>query len=236
MTDVAVEARGVRRAYRTPAGVVRAVDGIDLDVPAGQRLAIMGPSGCGKSTLLALIGCLEPTDAGAVTVLGTHLGTLGPEQRAAWRRKNVGFIFQAYDLVPFLTATENVALMSGIAARDSELTPRDLLDRLGLAGHEDKLPDQLSGGQKQRVGIARCLIHQPAIVLADEPTGGLDSMTSAAVVDLLLEATAEIGATTIVVTHDPGVAVRFDRTLTLRDGRLVGDTAPGAPHQEPVHA
>src|SRR3981081_3290821 len=121
MTSAAVEARGVRRAYRTPAGAVRAVDGIDLDVPKGQRLAIMGPSGCGKSTLLSLIGCLQPPDAGTVTVLGTDLGTLGPEQRAAWRRENVGFIFQAYDLVPFLTATENVALMSGIVGRASEL-------------------------------------------------------------------------------------------------------------------
>ncbi len=138
--------------------------------------------------------------------------------------------------MPFLTATENVALMSGIAEREPLRTPRELLDRLGLAGHQDKLPDQLSGGQKQRVGIARCLIHRPALVLGDEPTGGLDSVTSAAVVELLLDATAEIGATTIVVTHDPRVAARFDRILTLRDGRVVGDTAPTTTAPEPAHA
>jgi putative ABC transport system ATP-binding protein len=227
MIRFAVEARGVRRGYRTPAGAVRAVEGIDVEVPFGERLAIIGPSGCGKSTLLSLIGGLEPADAGTVTVLGTELGRLGDEQRARWRRENVGFIFQAYDLVPFLTAAENVALMSGIAGRDPQVMPRELLDRLGLAGHEDKLPDQLSGGQKQRVGIARCLVHQPPLVLADEPTGGLDSVTSFAVVDLLLRATAEMGTTTIVVTHDVEVAARFDRILTLRDGHLVGDTASG---------
>jgi putative ABC transport system ATP-binding protein len=236
MNAVAVEARGLRRGYRTRAGAVRAVDGVDIEVPMGQRLAIMGPSGCGKSTLLSLIGCLESADAGTLTVLGTDLGTLGDEQRARWRRENVGFIFQAYDLVPFLTATENVALMCGISARDPRIAPRELLDRLGLAGHQDKLPDQMSGGQKQRVGIARCLIHQPALVLADEPTGGLDSVTSRAVVDILLDATAEIGATTIVVTHDLEVAVRFDRILTLHDGHLSGDAAPATLRQRTAHA
>jgi putative ABC transport system ATP-binding protein len=236
MSGFAVQARGLRRGYRTRAGAVRAVDGVDLEVPEGQRLAIMGPSGCGKSTLLSLIGCLEPADAGTLTVLGTDLGTLGDEQRASWRREKVGFIFQAYDLVPFLTATENVALMCGISARDPHIAPRELLDRLGLAGHEDKLPDQMSGGQKQRVGIARCLIHEPALVLADEPTGGLDSVTSRAVVDLLLDATAEIAATTIVVTHDLDGAGRFDRILTLRDGHLVGDAVPDTGRRAPAHA
>jgi putative ABC transport system ATP-binding protein len=236
MSASAVQARGLRRGYRSGAGAVRAVDGVDLEVPTGQRLAIMGPSGCGKSTLLSLIGCLESADAGTLTVLGTDLGTLADEQRARWRRENVGFIFQAYDLVPFLTATENVALMCGISARDPHIAPRELLDRLGLAGHQDKLPDQMSGGQKQRVGIARCLIHEPALVLADEPTGGLDSATSRAVVDLLLDATAEIAATTIVVTHDLDVAVRFDRILTLRDGHLVGDDVPDTVRRRPAHA
>jgi putative ABC transport system ATP-binding protein len=227
MTELAVAARGLQRSYSTPSGPVRAVDGIDLDVAACQQIAVMGPSGCGKSTLLSLIGCLEVADAGALTVLGTDVTSLGSEQRARWRRENAGFIFQAYDLVPFLTAAENVALQCGISERDGAITPRAMLQRLGLDGQQDKLPDQLSGGQKQRVGIARCLIHGPRLVLADEPTGGLDSATSRAVVDLLLEATADIGATTIVVTHDPAVAERFERIVTLRDGHLITDSARG---------
>ncbi|HEY7927606.1 MAG TPA: ABC transporter ATP-binding protein [Candidatus Dormibacteraeota bacterium] len=235
MNDLAVRGVGLLRWYATAAGPVRAVDGVDLEIREGQQVAIVGPSGCGKSTLLAIIGCLEPVDGGSIEVLGTDLGGLGDEQRARWRRDHVGFIFQAYDLLPFLTATENVALQCGISERDGATSPRELLGRLGLGGHEDKLPDQLSGGQKQRVGIARCLVHRPALVLADEPTGGLDSVTSRAVVDLLLEASAEIGATTIVVTHDPAVAERFERTIALRDGRVVVDSAPAgaslaAPH------
>lgn len=236
MSALAVHARGLRRAYRSSSGPVRAVDGVDLDVPLGQRLAIMGPSGCGKSTLLSLIGCLEPADDGTLSVLGSDLGRLRDTQRSRWRRENVGFVFQAYDLIPFLTAAENVALQCGISERDSAVDPRTMLAHLGLAGHEDKLPDQLSGGQKQRVGIARCLIHQPRLVLADEPTGELDSMNSQAVVDLLIDATAEIGATTIVVTHDPAVAARFGRTVTLRDGQIVHDTARDGDAPQTTHA
>jgi ABC-type lipoprotein export system ATPase subunit len=228
MSGMAVCARGLRRSYATASGPVRAIDGIDLDVPAGQRLAVVGPSGCGKSTLLSLIGCLELADSGALTVLDCDVAKLGAAQRAQWRRENAGFIFQAYDLLPFLTAVENVALQCGLSERDGGVSPRALLSKLGLGGHEDKLPDQLSGGQKQRVGIARCLINEPRLVLADEPTGGLDSATSRAVVGLLLEATAQAGVTTIVVTHDADVAQRFDRILTLRDGRIVADSAPGS--------
>lgn len=235
MSDWAVRALRLRRAYRTAAGLVRAIDSIDLEIPTGQRLAIVGPSGCGKSTLLSVIGCLEHADGGTLEVLGTDVASLGEEQRAQWRRQNAGFIFQAYDLVPFLTATENVALQSGISERDDGVSPRELLAKLGLSGHQDKLPDQLSGGQKQRVGIARCLIHRPALVLADEPTGGLDTVTSRSVVDLLLEATAEIGATTIVVTHDPAVASRFERIVSLRDGHVVADSGADLAGAERAH-
>jgi len=226
MTTLGVDGRNLHRTYRAAAGPVRAVDGVDIAIPEGQQLAIVGPSGCGKSTLLALIGCLDAPDSGALSVLGVDLTSLDDDARTRWRRENVGFVFQAYDLVPFLTATENVALQCGIAGRDPVQEPRALLDRLGLDGHSDKLPDQLSGGQKQRVGIARSLIHQPRLVLADEPTGGLDAETSRTVVDLLLSTSAEIGATTIVVSHDPAVAARFDRVITLRDGKVVDDTSP----------
>ncbi|HEV7678824.1 MAG TPA: ABC transporter ATP-binding protein [Candidatus Dormibacteraeota bacterium] len=226
-SEVAVDLREVRRHYRTPSGDVHAVDGVDLQVRAGRALAIMGPSGGGKSTLIALIGALEKPTSGTVTVLGTDLGALSDEQRATWRRGNVGFVFQAYDLLPFLTAHENVALQAALAgvgatARDDA---EELLRRLGLDGHVDKLPDQLSGGQKQRVGIARSLIGRPRLVLADEPTGGLDSATSAAVVRALLDEVHRLGATAIVVTHDPRVAEQFDERIDLRDGRLAGPAA-----------
>jgi putative ABC transport system ATP-binding protein len=223
---IAVDLRGVRRHYRTPSGDVHAVDGVDLQVPQGQALAIMGPSGGGKSTLIAVIGALERATEGSVTVLGTDLGSLGDEQRAAWRRRNVGFVFQAYDLLPFLTAHENVALQAAMWGADPG-EARVLLERLGLDGHADKLPDQLSGGQKQRVGIARSLVGRPRLVLADEPTGGLDTATSAAVVQALLDEVRRLGATAIVVTHDPNVAARFDTRVDLRDGRIAA--APVVP-------
>jgi putative ABC transport system ATP-binding protein len=222
--DLAVDLREVQRHYRTPSGDVHAVDGVSLQIPAGRALAIMGPSGGGKSTLIALIGALERATSGSVTVLGTDLGGLNDEQRAAWRRSNVGFVFQAYDLLPFLTAHENVALQASLAgvgetaAGDTQV----LLRRLGLAAHGGKLPDQLSGGQKQRVGIARSLVGRPRLVLADEPTGGLDTATSAAVVQALLDEVRRLGATAVVVTHDPRVAEQFDERIDLRDGRLAG--------------
>jgi putative ABC transport system ATP-binding protein len=223
-TQLAVDLREVRRHYRTPSGDVHAVDGVDLQIPHGRALAIMGPSGGGKSTLIAIIGALERATAGSVNVLGTDLSRLDSEQRAAWRRSNVGFVFQAYDLLPFLTAHENVALQAAMAGNPAHAgdQARALLRRLGLGGELDKLPDQLSGGQKQRVGIARSLAGAPRLVLADEPTGGLDTATSAAVVDALLDEVRLLGATAVVVTHDLNVAARFDVRIDIRDGRIAG--------------
>jgi putative ABC transport system ATP-binding protein len=223
-TQLAIDLRDVRRHYRTPSGDVHAVDGVDLQLAEGRALAIMGPSGGGKSTLIAIIGALERATSGEVTVLDTDLAGLDDEQRAAWRRRNVGFVFQAYDLLPFLTAHENVALQAAMAgnAGGANGQAMALLQRLGLDGHLDKLPDQLSGGQKQRVGIARSLVGEPRLVLADEPTGGLDTATSAAVIDALLDEVRLLGATLVVVTHDPNVAARFDVRIDLRDGRVAG--------------
>ena len=226
---------GVERHYRTPAGVVRAVDGIDLEISAGGTVAITGPSGCGKSTMVGLIGGLERPTAGTVVVGGTDVGALGDTGRADFRRRNIGFIFQAYDLLPFLTVVENVSLQAGISDVRDAVHPRDLLRSLGLEGQEDKLPDQLSGGQKQRVGIARCLAHGPDLILADEPTGELDSATSAEVMRVLLGATAELGATLVLVTHDPRVAAGCGRVISLRDGRLVGDVVNHSPAAEAAH-
>jgi putative ABC transport system ATP-binding protein len=215
--------RDVARPYRTPAGVVRAIDGVDLEVRAGSSVALMGPSGCGKSTLVGLIGALEPPSAGEVVVAGTDVGVLNETGRADFRRKTVGFIFQAYDLLPFLTVLENVSLQAGISDVRDGAAPEMLLRSLGLEGQEHKLPDQLSGGQKQRVGIARCLAHHPRVILADEPTGELDSNTSAEVMRVLLDVAARAGSTLVIVTHDRRVAEQCQRVVFLRDGKVVHD-------------
>jgi putative ABC transport system ATP-binding protein len=216
----AVRLEGVKKSYPTSAGEVLAVDGIDLEVAAGTSLAIVGPSGGGKSTLLGLMGGLEPPSAGKVMILGQDIGARNAEARAAFRREHLGFLFQAYDLLPFLTAAENVALQVGISGRGIDDIGA-MLERLGIGDEADKLPDQLSGGQRQRVGIARCLAHGPDLVLADEPTGELDSVSSDTVMSLMLGMVRELGATLVVVTHDTSVAARLDRVVTLRDGRVV---------------
>jgi putative ABC transport system ATP-binding protein len=232
----AVELLDVQRHYHTPAGPVKAVNGVTLTIPTGSQVAFMGPSGCGKSTLLGLVGALERPSSGSVMVLGQRLETLGDEARAAYRRDKLGFIFQAYDLLPFLSVAENVELQAGISGRGGDINVDELLERLGLSAVRDKLPDQLSGGQKQRVGIARCLAHSPAVVLADEPTGQLDSVTSAQVIEILLSTVRSIGATALVVTHDANVAANFDRVVSLADGRVVDDSAPVSAFEATVSA
>jgi len=225
----------VSRHYATHAGPVRAVDGITLEVPGGSSVAVTGPSGCGKSTLLGLIGGLEAPTAGRVVVGDEELSTMPERRRVGVRRGNLGFVFQSDNLLPFLTAIENVALQLCLASGGGRRSPHDvetdvatgeercvqLLADLGMTGAADKLPDQLSGGQRQRVAIARALVHRPAVILADEPTGSVDGANADAIVDLLLAAQLETGATLIVVTHDGGMAARLDRTVALRDGRLV---------------
>jgi putative ABC transport system ATP-binding protein len=232
-TPATILVDAVVKRHRTAAGEVRAVDGVSLEVAGGTSVAITGPSGCGKSTLLGLIGGLDTPTSGRVVVGGEELSSLPERERARWRRERMGFLFQSDNLLPYLTALENVTLQLALLGRDAD-TPRcrSLLAALGLADHAAKLPDQLSGGQRQRVGMARALVHRPAVILADEPTGELDSASSAEVVDLLLSAQAETGATLVVVTHDPGVARRMDHTVLLRDGRV----AAGRRLWEPTHA
>jgi putative ABC transport system ATP-binding protein len=223
---VSLRLEAVHKEYRLSGNTIRAVDGIDLTIEAGSRVAIIGPSGCGKSTLLGLVGGLEPPTAGRIWVGESEVSALSDARRAELRRHSIGFVFQSYDLLPFLTATENIEFqLALIGDRDGSARARELVDRLGLAEHAAKLPDQLSGGQRQRVGIARALAHRPGLILGDEPTGELDSESSVAAMDLLLEAQASLGATLVIVTHDPDVAARLDRVLTLRDGRLVSDRA-----------
>lgn len=223
---VGIRLVGVTKHYRTGAGLVRSVDGIDMEVEAGTSVAIVGPSGCGKSTLLGLLGGLEGPTQGKVWLGETELSGLSETGRARLRREQIGFVFQSYDLLPFLSALENVSFqlaLIGTPGGDARTT--ELLDALGLAEHVGKLPDQLSGGQRQRVGIARALVHRPRLILADEPTGELDSESSASVMDLLIDAQRAIGATLVVVTHDMTVAGRLDRIVRLKDGRLAQDQA-----------
>ncbi len=224
-----VRLEAVRRLYPSPDGDVAAVAAIDLAIDPGSAVAVVGPSGCGKSTLLGMIGGLELPTGGRVWLDGTEMSALSDAARVRFRREQIGFVFQTYDLLPFLTALENVSFQLALngSGRDRDLV-HQLLERLGLAGHWNKLPDQLSGGQRQRVAIARALVHGPGLLLADEPTGELDSESAGQVMDLLLEARAAIGTTLVVVTHDRRVAERLDRVVTLKDGHVVGDTAqPG---------
>jgi putative ABC transport system ATP-binding protein len=212
----------VSKAYPTPGGTVHAVSGVTLGVEPGTSMAITGPSGCGKSTLLGMIAGLEPPTSGQISIGGVEMSQLSDHERAAVRRDRLGLIFQADNLLPFLTALENVALqfeMGGSDGRPERCT--EILADLGLRDHAHKLPDQLSGGQRQRVAIAAALMKQPAVILADEPTGSLDADASKAVIDLLVDAQRQAGATLVIVTHDTSVADRLDHTVRLRDGRVV---------------
>jgi putative ABC transport system ATP-binding protein len=221
---MSIRIEGVTKHYRAGASTVRAVDGVDLTIEAGSTIAIVGPSGCGKSTLLGLVGGLERPSAGRIWLDGTEISSLPEAGRARIRRESIGFVFQSYDLLPFLTAQENIEFQQALNGENGGPDhSAELIERLGLADHATKLPDQLSGGQRQRVGIARALAHGPRVILGDEPTGELDSETSASVLDLMLEAQEATGATLVVVTHDADVAARLGRVVTLRDGKVVGD-------------
>ena len=212
----------VSKNYRTSSELVRAIDGVTLEVEPGSSLAITGRSGCGKSTLLGLIGGLEAPTAGRVVVGDLDLSSMSDRQRDRVRREHVGFVFQADNLLPYLTAAENVALQVALHPSDGgERRCLELLTGLGLGDCVDKLPDQLSGGQRLRVAVARALVHHPGVVLADEPTGAVDADNAHVIVDLLLAAQASTGATLVIVTHDDDVARRLERTLRLQDGRLV---------------
>lgn len=220
---------GVTRHYRTPAGLVRAVDGITAGVPAGGSLAISGPSGCGKSTLLSLIGGVDKPTAGRVHVGGVELSALPERGRDRVRREHFGFLFQSDNLLPYLTAAENVALQLALHPTDVRAERvEELLSELGLTGDMARLPDQLSGGQRLRVAVARALVHRPAVILADEPTGSVDSADAEVILGLLLTAQRLTGATLVVVTHDPDVARHLQQTLHLRDGRPADDPRQGS--------
>ena len=217
---------GLRKEYGKEASLVRAVDRVDLDVPAGETLAVMGPSGCGKSTLLHLLGGLDRPSAGEIWLAGQRIDQMSERGMAALRRDAVGFVFQAFHLMDELTAVENIelpALLAGRSARAARRRAIDLLDHVGLADRARHLPSQLSGGQRQRVAIARALANAPQIVLADEPTGNLDSEATLDVLRLF-ESLHEAGQTLVIVTHDARIAATADRLVSMRDGAFVDDT------------
>jgi len=215
---------------RLPAGSgpVTILDGVTLAVPAGQFVAVTGPSGSGKSTLLGLIAGLDRPTAGSIAVDGHDLGGLDEDRLARLRRERIGYVFQSFHLIPTLTALENVAVPLELGgAPDAVGRARSLLAEVGLAERVEHYPAQLSGGEQQRVALARAFANRPALLLADEPTGNLDSATGAQIVDLLVAWNRERGSTLVLVTHDPALARHADRVVELRDGRVVADRANG---------
>jgi putative ABC transport system ATP-binding protein len=223
---VLVRARGLRKEYGSGEGLVRAVDAVDLEVTRGETLAVMGPSGCGKSTLLHLIGGLDQPTAGELWLHGRRIDRLSERGLAQIRRSDVGFVFQAFHLMDELTAQENVELPALLAARspgEARRRARQLLDQVGLGDRASHLPSALSGGQRQRVAIARALANDPLIVLADEPTGNLDSAATLEVLRLF-EALHAAGLTLVIVTHDERIAATANRLISMRDGAFVDET------------
>lgn len=223
-----ISCRQATRRYRQRGlDPVVAVDAVDLAIDAGEFVAVEGPSGSGKTTLLGLLAGLEAPDDGTVTVLGHDLARLTPSERARLRQKRIGIVFQSFGLLPSLSAGGNVALplgLAGVPEREQRRRAEQALAEVGLASFHDARVDELSGGERQRVGVARAIVIEPAVLLADEPTGSLDEETAAGILALLTDAVRRRGASLVLVTHDPASASRADRRYRMRDGRL----QPGA--------
>jgi len=236
--DAILVAEAVRKVYRSGGDEIVALHGLDLTVPEGEFLAVMGPSGSGKTTLLNCVSGLDEIDAGRVLVDGLSIHELSDKERTRHRAQEMGFIFQAFNLIPVFTTTENVELpllLAGVSEREARARSRETLTRVGLGHRLDRRPPELSGGEQQRVAVARALAGRPRIVWADEPTGNLDSEMAQTVIELLGELHDE-GLTLILITHDPTVAAHADRLITIRDGRLVADERLGATEPTAVGA
>ncbi|OAI41876.1 ABC transporter ATP-binding protein [Planctomycetaceae bacterium SCGC AG-212-D15] len=222
-TDLAVECRQVTKDFVTGDVRVQALRGVDLQVPPGEMTLLVGPSGCGKTTLISIIAGLLQPSAGDVVVWGTSLASLTPRQQVEFRRRNVGFVFQQYNLLPALTAAENAAvplLVAGWRRRPAVAKARELLDAVGLSARADALPTELSGGQQQRVAIARALIHEPKLLVCDEPTAALDAALGQTVLKLIGDVAVQKDRAVIVVTHDSRVFHFGDRIIHMDDGRV----------------
>jgi len=223
MSDVVLELRDVVRRFRTEAGALTVLDGASLSLRAGEIVALVAPSGTGKSTLLHLAGLLEKPDSGEVLIAGQAASTLGDDKRTALRRSSIGFVYQSHHLLPEFTAAENVILpqmAAGVPRAQAAARAAELLGRLGLSERLDHRPGRLSGGEQQRVAIARALANRPRLLLADEPTGNLDVGTSDRVFEELLEQVRGHGVAALIATHNPALAARMDRAVTIRGGKV----------------
>jgi putative ABC transport system ATP-binding protein len=218
MPQPAFTARNLTRIYRMGAVEVAALNGVDLDLTRGEFVVILGPSGSGKSTLLNILGALDVPTAGTLLFEDHDLTTADDAARTAYRRDHVGFVFQFYNLLPALTALENVAVVADIARRP--MPPAEALALVGLADRADHFPAQLSGGEQQRVAVARAIVKRPEVLLCDEPTGALDVTTGVVVLEAIQRVSGEIGATTVLITHNASIAAIADRVLTMSDGRI----------------
>ncbi len=222
-----LEFRDIVKSYGSGATEVRAVTDVTLSFPSGQFCAVMGPSGCGKSTLLHLAGALESPNAGRVLVDGADVSTMNAVEQAELRRRHVGYVFQQLNLIPALTAIENVMLpleLDGVPTKQARARAAEMLRRVDLKDHNDRYPDDFSGGQRQRIAIARAVAGERKLLLADEPTGALDTISSDEIVSLLAGLSRDNGTTVVMVTHEPRLASWADRTVFMRDGRLVDDS------------
>lgn len=228
----ALELSSVVKRYGSGQTEVRALTDVTLSVAPGELVAIMGPSGCGKSTLLHLSGGLEEPDAGQILVAGRDLAQMGIAERAELRRRHIGYVFQRLNLIPSLTALENVLLpleLDGVGHREARSRARDALEAVGVIEQLDRYPDDFSGGQQQRIAVARATVGERNLLLADEPTGALDTLTGNAVIELIAGLPAEHGTAVVLVTHEPNYASWADRVVFLRDGRIVDETGVTTP-------
>ena len=232
-----IEARAVTRTYRSGAVEVTALKHIDLFVASGEMVAVMGPSGCGKTTLLNCLSGLDEVSSGEVVVEGTSLAKMSDGDRTRYRARRMGFIFQAFNLLPVFTAIENVELpmlLVGSGGREARNKAAAALEIVGLSDRRTHRPAELSGGEQQRVAIARAVAHEPAVLWADEPTGNLDTENAGLIVDLLVQLNKQRGLTVVMVTHDPQVGSRADRVVLMKDGLIYQpeEVAPAAPTEE----
>ena len=224
-----IRLRGIRKLYQIGGETLAALDGIDLDIRRGEFAALMGPSGSGKSTLMNILGCLDRPSSGSYRLDGVEVAGLSDDALAATRNKKIGFVFQNFNLLPRISALENVALplvYAGIRKRERVQRAAEMLAAVGLSNRGQHLPSELSGGQRQRVAIARALVNDPHIIMADEPTGNLDTKSTKEIMDIF-ETMHEKGHTIILVTHEPEIALRASRQLLVRDGKITRDEGKG---------
>lgn len=227
MAEMLISMKDIKKSYQTNGEVVQALNGVNLEICKGESISIMGQSGSGKSTLLSIIGGLNPPSAGSLQIDGIDLYSLSQERRADFRREYLGFVFQQFQLIPYLTALENVMLpltTTKYPARQKKEMAEQVLDRVGIYKEKNRLPSQISGGEQERVAIARAIVNEPPLILADEPTGSLDSMTGQEIMQLFQTLNQE-GLTILMVTHNPSNASYMGRTITMKDGVLCADDA-----------